>query len=193
MSRYIVYRPAQSLTIMNRKLKITELNRISTEEFKEAEKLPLVVVLDNIRSLHNIGSVFRTSDAFRIECIYLCGITATPPHAEMHKTALGAEFTVDWKYVNNTVEAVDNLKNEGYTVYSVEQAEGSIMLNELTLDKNRKYAIVMGNEVKGVQQEVIDHSHGCIEIPQYGTKHSLNVSVTAGIVIWDLFKKLRAE
>lgn len=191
MSRYIVYRPAQSLTIMNRKLKITELNRISTEEFKEAEKLPLVVVLDNIRSLHNIGSVFRTSDAFRIECIYLCGITATPPHAEMHKTALGAEFTVDWKYVNNTVEAVDNLKNEGYTVYSVEQAEGSIMLNELTLDKNRKYAIVMGNEVKGVQQEVIDHSHGCIEIPQYGTKHSLNVSVTAGIVIWDLFNKLK--
>ena len=191
MSRYIVYRPAQSLTIMNRKLKITELNRISTEEFKEAEKLPLVVVLDNIRSLHNIGSVFRTSDAFRIECIYLCGITATPPHAEMHKTALGAEFTVDWKYVNNTVEAVDNLKNEGYTVYSVEQAEGSIMLNELTLDKNRKYAIVMGNEVKGVQQEVIDHSHGCIEIPQYGTKHSLNVSVTAGIDIWDLFNKLK--
>ena len=169
---------------MNRKLKITELNRISTEEFKEAEKLPLTVVLDNIRSLHNIGSVFRTSDAFRIECIYLCGITATPPHPEMHKTALGAEFTVDWKYV-------DNLKNEGYTVYSVEQAEGSIMLNELTLDKSRKYAIVMENEVKGVQQEVIDHSHGCIEIPQYGTKHSLNVSVTAGIVIWDLFKKLR--
>ena len=191
MSRYIVYRPAQSLTIMNRKLKITELNRISTEEFKEAEKLPLVVVLDNIRSLHNIGSVFHTSYDFRIECIYLCGITATPPHAEMHKTALGAEFTVDWKYVNNTVEAVDNLKNEGYTVYSVEQAEGSIMLNELTLDKNRKYAIVMGNEVKGVQQEVIDHSHGCIEIPQYGTKHSLNVSVTAGIVIWDLFNKLK--
>ena len=186
-----MYRPAQSLTIMNRKLKITELNRISTEEFKEAEKLPLVVVLDNIRSLHNIGSVFRTSDAFRIECIYLCGITATPPHAEMHKTALGAEFTVDWKYVNNTVEAVDNLKNEGYTVYSVEQAEGSIMLNELTLDKNRKYAIVMGNEVKGVQQEVIDHSHGCIEIPQYGTKHSLNVSVTAGIVLLDLFNKLK--
>lgn len=176
---------------MNRKLKITELNRISTEEFKEAEKLPLTVVLDNIRSLHNIGSVFRTSDAFRIECIYLCGITATPSHPEMHKTALGAEFTVDWKYVNNTVEAVDNLKNEGYTVYSVEQAEGSIMLNELTLDKSRKYAIVMGNEVKGVQQEVIDHSHGCIEIPQYGTKHSLNVSVTAGIVIWDLFNKLK--
>ena len=177
--------------IIMRKLKITELNRISIEEFKEADKLPLVVVLDDIRSLHNIGSVFRTADAFRIECIYLCGITATPPHPEMHKTALGAEVTVDWKYVNNAVETVDNLRSEGYVVYSVEQAEGSIMLDELTLDRSKKYAVVMGNEVKGVQQEVIDHSDGCIEIPQYGTKHSLNVSVTAGIVIWDLFKKLK--
>lgn len=177
--------------IIMRKLKITELNRISIEEFKEADKLPLVVVLDDIRSLHNIGSVFRTADAFRIECIYLCGITATPPHPEMHKTALGAEFTVDWKYVNNAIETVDNLRSEGYVVYSVEQAEGSIMLDELTLDRSKKYAVVMGNEVKGVQQEVIDHSDGCIEIPQYGTKHSLNVSVTAGIVIWDLFKKLK--
>lgn len=177
--------------IIMRKLKITELNRISIEEFKEADKLPLVVVLDDIRSLHNIGSVFRTADAFRIECIYLCGITATPPHPEMHKTALGAEFTVDWKYVNNAVETVDNLRSEGYVVYSVEQAEGSIMLDELTLDRSKKYAVVMGNEVKGVQQEVIDHSDGCLEIPQYGTKHSLNVSVTAGIVIWDLFKKLK--
>jgi len=177
--------------IIMRKLKITELNRISIEEFKEADKLPLVVVLDDIRSLHNIGSVFRTADAFRIECIYLCGITANPPHPEMHKTALGAEFTVDWKYVNNAVETVDNLRSEGYVVYSVEQAEGSIMLDELTLDRSKKYAVVMGNEVKGVQQEVIDHSDGCIEIPQYGTKHSLNVSVTAGIVIWDLFKKLK--
>lgn len=177
--------------IIMRKLKITELNRISIEEFKEADKLPLVVVLDDIRSLHNIGSVFRTADAFRIECIYLCGITATPPHPEMHKTALGAEFTVDWKYVNNAVETVDNLRSEGYVVYSVEQAEGSIMLDELTLDRSKKYAVVMGNEVRGVQQEVIDHSDGCIEIPQYGTKHSLNVSVTAGIVIWDLFKKLK--
>ena len=177
--------------IIMRKLKITELNRISIEEFKEADKLPLVVVLDDIRSLHNIGSVFRTADAFRIECIYLCGITATPPHPEMHKAALGAEFTVDWKYVNNAVETVDNLRSEGYVVYSVEQAEGSIMLDELTLDRSKKYAVVMGNEVKGVQQEVIDHSDGCIEIPQYGTKHSLNVSVTAGIVMWDLFKKLK--
>ena len=176
--------------IIMRKLKITELNRISIEEFKEADKLPLVVVLDDIRSLHNIGSVFRTADAFRIECIYLCGITATPPHPEMHKTALGAEFTVDWKYVNNAVETVDNLRSEGYVVYSVEQAEGSIMLDELTLDRSKKYAVVMGNEEKGEQQEVIDHSDGCIEIPQYGTKHSLNVSVTTGIVLWEFANKL---
>ncbi len=175
----------------HRKLKITELNRISAEEFKKAEKLPLVVILDNVRSLHNIGSVFRTSDAFRVECIYLCGITATPPHPEMHKTALGAEFTVDWKYVNNAVEAVDNLRREGYVVFSVEQAENSIMLEDMRLEQGKRYAVVLGNEVKGVQQEVIDHSDGCIEIPQYGTKHSLNVSVTAGIVIWDLFKQLK--
>lgn len=173
-----------------RKLKITELNRISIKEFKEAKKLPLIVILDEIRSLHNIGSVFRTSDAFRIESIYLCGITAVPPHAEIHKTALGAENTVDWKYYKSSVEAVKNLKNEGYFVYSIEQAERSIMLDELVLDKNKKYAVVLGNEVKGVQQEVIDNSNGCIEIPQYGTKHSLNVSVTAGIIIWDFFKLL---
>ena len=172
-------------------MKITELNRISAEEFKKANKLPLVVILDNVRSLHNIGSVFRTSDAFRVECIYLCGITATPPHPEMHKTALGAEFTVDWKYVNNAVEAVDNLRQEGYIVFSIEQAENSIMLENIQLEQGRRYAVVLGNEVKGVQQEVIDHSDGCIEIPQYGTKHSLNVSVTAGIVIWDLFKQLK--
>ena len=172
-------------------MKITELNRISAEEFKKADKLPLVVILDNVRSLHNIGSVFRTSDAFRVECIYLCGITATPPHPEMHKTALGAEFTVDWKYVNNAVEAVDNLRQEGYIVFSIEQAENSIMLEDIQLEQGKRYAVVLGNEVKGVQQEVIDHSDGCIEIPQYGTKHSLNVSVTAGIVIWDLFKQLK--
>lgn len=175
----------------HRKLKITELNRISAEEFKKADKLPLVVILDNVRSLHNIGSVFRTSDAFRVECIYLCGITATPHHPEMHKTALGAEFTVDWKYVNNAVEAVDNLRQEGYVVFSIEQAENSIMLENIQLEQGKRYAVVLGNEVKGVQQEVIDHSDGCIEIPQYGTKHSLNVSVTAGIVIWDLFKQLK--
>lgn len=175
----------------HRKLKITEMNRISVEEFKQSEKLPLVVVLDNIRSLHNIGSVFRSSDAFRIECIYLCGITAVPPHPEMHKTALGAEYTVDWKYMESCVEAVNNLKSEGYTVMAVEQAKESIMLNDLTLDCSKKYAVVLGNEVKGVQQEVIDNCDGCIEIPQFGTKHSLNVSVTAGIVIWEMFTKLQ--
>ena len=175
----------------HRKLKITELNRISAEEFKKADKLPLVVVLDNVRSLHNIGSVFRTSDAFRVECIYLCGIAAVPPHPEIHKTALGAEFTVDWKYVDNAIEAVDNLRQKGYIVYSVEQTENSIMLENIRLEQEKRYAVVLGNEVKGVQQEVIDHSDGCIEIPQYGTKHSLNVSVAAGIIIWDLSKQLK--
>ena len=188
---YLCQRYKKQNRMEHRKLKITELNRISAEEFKKADKLPLVVILDNVRSLHNIGSVFRTSDAFRVECIYLCGITATPPHPEMHKTALGAEFTVDWKYVNNAVEAVDNLRQEGYVVFSIEQAENSIMLENIQLEQGRRYAVVLGNEVKGVQQEVIDHSDGCIEIPQYGTKHSLNVSVTAGIVIWDLFKQLK--
>jgi tRNA G18 (ribose-2'-O)-methylase SpoU len=174
-----------------RKLKVTELNRISVEEFKEAKKLPLVVVLDNVRSVYNVGSVFRTCDAFRIESIYLCGITAQPPQVELHKTALGAEFTVDWQYYKDTCDAVKALHEQNYIVYSVEQAEGSTMLQNLQLDKSKKYAIVMGHEVKGVQQEVVDMSDGCIEIPQYGTKHSLNVSVTTGIVIWDLFKKLR--
>ena len=173
-----------------RKLKITELNRISTEEFKEAEKLPLSIVLDDIRSLHNIGSVFRTSDAFRIDCIYLCGITAQPPHPEIHKTALGAEYTVEWKYKKNTIEAVDELKSAGNIIYAIEQVEKSIMLTDFMPEKNKKYAVIFGNEVKGVKQEVIDHCDGSIEIPQYGTKHSLNVSVTAGIVIWDIFNKM---
>lgn len=137
-----------------------------------------------------MGSVFRTSDAFRVESIYLCGITACPPHAEIHKTALGAEDSVDWKYFKDTLEAVDNLKQQGYTVCSIEQAEGSTMLDKLVLDKTKKYAIVMGNEVKGVQQSVVDHCDLCIEIPQYGTKHSLNVSVTTGIVIWEFFNQL---
>ena len=173
-----------------RKLKITELNRLTVDEFKQANKLPLAVILDEVRSLHNIGSVFRTSDAFLVERIYLCGITATPPHPEMHKTALGAEDTVDWKYVKLTLEAVEELHNEGYTVLAIEQVEGSTMLDELELEPDKKYAIVMGNEVKGVQQEVIDACDGCIEIPQYGTKHSLNVSVTTGIVLWEFANKL---
>lgn len=166
------------------------MNRLTPEEFKESRKLPLVVVLDHIRSLNNVGSVFRTSDAFRVESIYLCGITACPPNAEIHKTALGAEETVDWKYFNDTLEAVENLKKDGYTVCAIEQVEGSVMLDKLQLDKDEKYAIVMGNEVKGVQQSVVDKCDMCIEIPQYGTKHSLNVSVTTGIVIWEFFNKM---
>ncbi len=173
-----------------RKLKITELNRISADEFKETAKIPLVVVLDNIRSLNNVGSVFRTSDAFLVEAIYLCGITATPPNPEIHKTALGAEHSVEWKYFEETVNAVENLRENGYTVFAIEQVENSTMLDDLQLDSQKKYAIVMGNEVKGVQQAVVDACDGCIEIPQYGTKHSLNVSVTTGIVIWDFFKQL---
>lgn len=175
-----------------RKLKITELNRISAEQFKEAKKLPLIVVLDNVRSQYNVGSVFRTSDAFRIESIYLCGISATPPNQEIHKTALGAEDTVEWKYFKNTIEAIKELKEAGYFIYSIEQVEGSVMLQDLQLDNTKKYAVVLGNEVKGVQQEVVNLSDGCIEIPQFGTKHSLNVSTTAGIVIWDFFKKMQA-
>ena len=173
-----------------RKLKVTEMNRLSPEEFKQSEKLPLVVVLDHVRSLNNVGSVFRTADAFRVEEICLCGITACPPNAEIHKTALGAEETVDWRYFADTREAVDNLREKGYVICSVEQAEGSVMLDKLLLDKGKRYAVILGNEVKGVQQEVVDKSDLCVEIPQYGTKHSLNVSVTAGIVIWDFFRLL---
>ena len=175
-----------------RKLKVTELNRISTEEFKVADKLPLVVVLDNVRSVYNIGSVFRTADAFRIKSIYLCGICAVPPQVEIHKTALGAEYSVDWKYFADTMDAVRELHDEGYFVYSVEQAEGSDKLDSMDLDTSRSYAVILGNEVKGVRQDVVDASDGFIEIPQYGTKHSLNVSVTAGIVMWDMFKKLNS-
>ncbi len=176
-----------------RKLKITELNRLTPEAFKESRKIPLIVVLDHVRSLNNVGSVFRTSDAFRVEAIYLCGITACPPHAEIHKTALGAEETIDWKYFNDTLEAVENLRQMGYTICAIEQAEGSVMLDKLLLDKTKKYAVILGNEVKGVQQTVVDKCDMCIEIPQYGTKHSLNVSVTAGIVIWDFFKQLTID
>ena len=173
-----------------RKLDVEELGRISADEFKSVEKMPLVVVLDNVRSLHNVGAVFRTSDAFLVKSIYLCGITSTPPNAEIHKTALGAEFSVDWKYFENTQDAIRSLHEEGYFIYSVEQVEGSVSLVDLKLERDKKYAIVMGNEVKGVLQEVVDMSDACIELPQYGTKHSLNVSVTTGIVIWDFFKQI---
>ena len=160
------------------------MQRLSVDEFKQAEKLPLVVVLDDVRSMHNVGSVFRTGDAFRIEAVYLCGITSTPPMTEIHKTALGAEDSVSWKYFPTAMEALQELKTNGYEIYSVEQAHGSTMLQDFQPNTNQKYAVILGNEVKGVHQEVIDASDGCLEIPQFGTKHSMNVSVTAGIIIW---------
>lgn len=198
-----------NFALIMRKLKITEMGRMNVEEFKASDKMPLVVVLDDVRSMYNVGSVFRTADAFRVEAIYLCGITACPPHPEIHKTALGAEDTVEWRYFKDTMEAVADLKARGYFVYSIEQCEGSTKLQELdanlekrasslqqedsslsALRSSQKAAIIMGNEVKGVKQEVVDASDGCIEIPQFGTKHSLNVSTTAGIVIWEFAKRL---
>ena len=166
------------------------MQRLSLEEFREAEKLPLVVVLDDVRSMHNVGSVFRTGDAFRIEAVYLCGITSTPPSAEIHKTALGAEDSVAWRYFPTAVEAVNELRRNGYTVYSVEQVEHSTKLQRFQAVAGQKYAVVLGNEVKGVHQEVVDVSDGCLEIPQLGTKHSMNVSVTAGIVIYKFAEQL---
>ena len=195
------------------------MGRMDVEEFRASEKMPLIVVLDDVRSMYNVGSVFRTADAFRVEAIYLCGITAQPPHPEIHKTALGAEDTVAWKHFPTALDAIKELKQQGYTVYSIEQCEGSTLLNELGMRNeelgvrsdselgmnnnsqpstvncqlstvNSKYALILGNEVKGVHQEVVDASDGCIEIPQYGTKHSLNVSTTAGIVIWEFTKRL---
>ena len=174
-----------------KKLSMQELNRMSTEEFIQAEKIPGTVVLDNIRSLNNIGSVFRTSDAFRIECIHLCGITACPPHREIHKTALGATESVNWKYYPETDKSVTDLKRSGYTIVVVEQTTGSTLLTEMVWDLSRKTAIVFGNEVKGVQQGLVDMADICLEIPQMGTKHSLNVSVSAGIVLWSLFKEMQ--
>lgn len=197
------------------------MDRLSVEEFREAEKLPLIVVLDDVRSLYNVGSVFRSADAFRVEAIYLCGITATPPNAEIHKTALGGEDSVAWRYFERTEEAVEELHRKGVFVYSVEQAEGSTKLQDLDIHlltsapremeqncpaadtshpipplhptPDTRYALVMGNEVKGVKQTVVDMSDGCLEIPQFGTKHSLNVSVTAGIVIWEFVRRLLLE
>lgn len=200
------------------KTTILEMNRLTVEEFHHAEKTPLIVVLDDVRSLHNVGSVFRTADAFRLEAIYLCGITATPDTVtdadgtvikdcslkavqEIHKTALGAEESVDWRYFKSATDAVESLKNDGYTVMAVEQCHGSTMLQDfvpacpVSKQKNGKrgYAVILGNEVKGVHQEVIDLCDGCLEIPQYGTKHSLNVSVTGGIIIWHFVQKLKSE
>ena len=173
-----------------KKLKVEELNRATPGEYAGIGKIRLSVILDNVRSLNNIGSVFRTSDAFLIEKIYLCGISATPPSAEIHKTALGAEDTVKWEYAEDTLVLVERLKKEGYTLLAVEQTEKSTFLNHLQPNKDKHYAIVLGNEVKGVQQSVVDCCDGSIEIPQFGTKHSLNVSVAAGIVIWHLFSLL---
>lgn len=172
-----------------RKLKVTEMGRMSVAEYRASDKQPIVVVLDHVRSLYNVGSVFRSSDAFRIACVVLCGITACPPHPEIHKTALGAEESVDWKYFERTEDAVCWLKEQGYTVLAIEQCEGSTMLQDFHRQPEVRYAIVLGNEVKGVQQEVVDMCDGCLEIPQYGTKHSLNVSVAAGIVLWYMSRK----
>lgn len=193
-----------------RKLKTIEMQRLTLDEFRAERKLPLVVVLDNVRSLYNVGSVFRSCDAFRVEAVYLCGITATPPNAEIHKTALGGEDSVAWRYFATPEEAVSALQEQGYFVYAIEQCEGSTKLQDLkedltnsTLHTNNStqitphstlstphYAIVFGNEVKGVKQSVVDMCDGCLEIPQFGTKHSLNVSVTAGIVVWEFAKRL---
>ncbi len=175
----------------NRKLKNSELIRKTVSEFKTAPKTPLLIILDNIRSLNNIGSVFRTADAFLIKKIYLCGITATPPHKDIQKTALGATETVDWEYKEDTSDLVNNLKSQGVKILSIEQAENAIMLEDFIPEPNQLYVVIFGNEVKGVQQAVVTKSDAVLEIPQFGSKHSLNISVSAGIVVWDLFCKLR--
>lgn len=174
-----------------RKLKNSELDRLDIQEFKEAKKTPLIIILDNIRSLNNIGSVFRTSDAFLIEKIYLCGITAKPPHKDINKTALGSTETVDWEYSESTINIVEKLQSENIQVCAIEQADKAIMLNAFQVNSDQKYALVFGNEVKGVSQDVVSASDYVIEIPQFGTKHSLNISVSAGVVIWDFFCKLK--
>lgn len=174
-----------------RKLRNNELGRITVSTFKKITKTPIIVVLDNIRSLNNIGSVFRTSDAFLIEKIYLCGITASPPHREIHKTALGATESVEWEHINDTLTLVNELKSQEIVVAAIEQVENSIMLDKFTPDPIKKIAVIFGNEVKGVQQEVVSAADYCVEIPQKGTKHSLNISVSCGVVLWDLFQKIQ--
>ncbi len=173
-----------------RKLRTIEMQRLSVQEFRQADKTPLIVVLDDVRSMYNVGSVFRTADAFRLQAVWLCGITGCPPHNEIHKTALGAEESVEWRYFPSALDAVRQLQADGVKVFSIEQAEGSTPLNSFLPNPDTTYAVILGNEVKGVHQEVIDQSDGCIEIPQYGTKHSMNVSVTAGIVIYHFFMRL---
>lgn len=176
-----------------RKLKNSELDRLEVSEFKQAKKSPIIIVLDNIRSLNNIGSVFRTSDAFLIEKIYLCGITAQPPHNDIRKTALGSTETVDWEYAEKTIDVITKLKSNNVKICSIEQAENASMLNDFRPQPETKYAFVFGNEVKGVAQDVVNISDVVIEIPQYGTKHSLNISVSCGVVIWDVFSKLSSN
>ncbi|GAA3980731.1 RNA methyltransferase [Mucilaginibacter dorajii] len=173
-----------------RKLKLDELNRASVDEFKQQDKLPVAVVLDNVRSMHNIGSIFRTADGFAVEQVCLCGITAQPPHREIEKTALGATLSVNWTYYETPLQAVEQLRQQGYQIIAVEQAENSTMLNEFTPDTNQKYALIFGNEVNGVSDEVMQAIDACIEIPQFGTKHSFNIAITAGIVLWDFFAKI---
>ncbi|MBN2891087.1 MAG: RNA methyltransferase [Bacteroidales bacterium] len=174
---------------MPRKLLNEELNRLTVNDFKESEKSNFVVILDNIRSMNNVGAVFRTSDAFMCEKIFLCGITPTPPHRDIQKTALGATETVDWEYVENTVDVIKKLKSEGFKIAAIEQVENAVMLNNFTPEKEQKYAFIFGNEVKGVEQEVVNQCDFCLEIPQFGTKHSLNISVSAGVVLWDFVNK----
>lgn len=171
-----------------RKLANSELERLSLEEFKKASRIPVIVVLDNVRSLNNIGSVFRTADAFRVQAVYLCGITACPPHREINKTALGATESVEWEYFEKTSEAIDRLKNDGYLIILVEQADESVMLDEYIYETDKNVALVFGHEVEGVQESLMEQADSCIEIPQYGTKHSVNIAVCAGIVLWDFFR-----
>ncbi len=184
------YELFRTFAVRMRKIRTIEMQRLTVEEFQQAEKLPLIVVLDDVRSMYNIGSVFRTCDAFRVESVYLCGICQTPPSTEIHKTALGAEESVSWRYFNTALDAVSELRKQGYTVLSVEQVEHSTKLQTFVPQQTHKYAVVLGNEVKGVHQEVVDVSDGCLEIPQLGTKHSMNVSVTAGIIIYKFAETL---
>lgn len=174
-----------------RKLKNSELNRKTVAAFKQAPKTPLIIILDDVRSLNNIGSVFRTADAFLIEKIYLCGITATPPHKDIHKTALGATESIDWEYQKNAAELVNDLKAKGVAVFAIEQAENSISLQNFEVQQNKKYAFVLGNEVKGVSQVTVNHCDGVVEIPQEGTKHSLNISVATGVAVWAFYQKFK--
>lgn len=180
---------ARTIFAAMRKLANSELNRLSVKQFKQAEKIPVILVLDNIRSLNNVGSAFRTADAFRVESLYLCGITSCPPHREIQKTALGATESVDWKYFETTEAAIQQLKNNHFTIISIEQVDTSMPLTEFVPDKSSRYALVFGNEVKGVEEKVVQNSHICLEIPQFGTKHSLNISVSIGVVLWHFLCK----